>query len=123
VSVTASTDTPEAKTSTERVFQVLGVTAGLAGTAYFVGGTVMWLRLRIAGFPADLILGHFEPRTRLIGLGVRSMAVVSVVSVVVLMLVNYLRGPGRWIWGLSASRICGCFIHGGLPISTSRLTA
>lgn len=74
---------------------ILGVTAGLTATAYFVGAVTIWLRLHVSGFPADIGL-ELASDGRIIAVGVRGIAVV--VGIVGLLLL-FVRLYARYLAG------------------------
>jgi hypothetical protein len=65
---------------------VLGATAGIVALFYFVGAVAVWLRLRRAGLPADQVLEHYS-RERLTIVGVKGLAAVATISLIILILV------------------------------------
>lgn len=82
--------------------------AGTLGFLYFVGGVVMWLRLRGANLPTDLSLSLI-PREMLVVVAVRDVLVPAIVSGVLAQLV-YLRRhleSGRGNIRTGPSRVTG----------------
>jgi hypothetical protein len=61
-----------------------GAVAGFAGLAYFIGAATLWLALRSSGYSADVAIEH-QPRTQVIGLGIRgALTVAAITSVLAL---------------------------------------
>jgi hypothetical protein len=79
---------PEGKSAWEVALQIAGAATGLAAVAYFVGAVVMWLRLNIAGFPADVGL-ELVPKARLVAIGVRGIGVVALIAGFLLVLTHF----------------------------------
>lgn len=73
---------------------VAGAVAALAGLVYFIGAATLWLALRNRGYSADVAIEH-QPRSQIIGLGLRGVGFVLLVAVVVVIArVVVLRLPG-----------------------------
>ena len=79
--------TGTSKSALEVGLEVLGVTAGLTAFAYFIGAVTIWVRLFVAGFPADIGL-ELASDGRIIAVGVRGIAVVTAVGGLLLLIVN-----------------------------------
>lgn len=62
---------------------VAGALAALAGFVYFIGALTLWLALQNRGYSADVAIEH-QPRSQLIGLGLRGVLFVVWVAIVVL---------------------------------------
>lgn len=68
--------------------QILGAAAGLAAFAYLVGAVVVWLRLNVAGYAADLGL-DLTSDARVVSIGVRGIAVVALTAGLLLALTHF----------------------------------
>jgi MFS family permease len=75
------------KTVWEIALEILGVTAGLAAVAYFVGAVTIWLRLSAAHYSADIGL-ELMSDGRIIAVGVRAIALVAAIIGLALLLTN-----------------------------------
>jgi hypothetical protein len=69
----------------EGVLKIAGAVAGLAVLLYFVGAVTLWARFKAAGLPADKAVEH-QPHAELIAVGVRGVAVVAAVLLILLVL-------------------------------------
>ena len=83
-----------ARTSWEGLLAVAGAIAALAGLVYFLGALTFWLALRTRGYSADIGIEH-QPRSQLIGLGLRGVGfVVWVAVLLVIARMVVIRIPG-----------------------------
>jgi hypothetical protein len=84
----------DASSRLSTLIAVAGAATGVGLLMYVVGATTLWLALRSRGYSSDIAIAH-EPRSLLIGLGLRGIVFVSVLSAVLGAIAAFILLQGR----------------------------